>query len=852
MKQTPEASWHFPDPLQPFEEKLLELCAAGQPVDLGHSADADLSAMDAWGSERTLRASILRHLLTETDWAVDAKGIRLCGVRISGFLDLEGSTLRCPLWLRHCFLDDPRPIMLDYATVPLLVVTSCRFPGLHADSVSVAKGLDLSDSTTTGAVWLSGAKISGHLNCRSATLSSDPDGNSLICDGVVVGGGVSLDGRFTAQGAVRLLNANVTGQLSCRGAWLGLNKDKNSLVCDGSTVGGGVVLDTSPDGRAFTATGAARLYRANIGGQFSCRGAQIGANPYGNSVVADVAKVAGGVVFDTSPDGQAFVGSGAVRLPGADITGSLSCRGARMSANDDGNALVCDGMRVSVDVLLGVSPEGVPFTATGAVRLARAEVVGQLRCEGAQLRGSDSDGDSLVSDWIKVGGGVALDQGFTAAGAVRLLGASITGSLNCRGTRLSANDDKSALVADGLKVTEDVLLDASSNGGTFSAAGAIRLTRAEIAGQLRCGGAHLQGMDNAGDTLVGSGVKVGGSIQLNHGFAARGAVRLTDADIGGSLNCRDSALGNNQSGDALVVDGAKIAGSVLLDKGFIAIGNVSLRATQVLRELRWAPAQPPNEVDLQGASVRQLSDDWSLAANDGHWPRGGLRLAGFTYTEFGGDNQASWRQRLEWIRLQYPSVDTGPPGQKIYPASTSDKARAFAPQPYKQLAAVYRLTGLDSEARQIAIARRQDLRRYGNLPATQRLGNWLLDKTIKYGYQTWRAAVGLAILYLITVSAFLFAQHQRNLIIPSQAASIMKPAPTALHCVSRYPCFYPAGYALDVDVPLINIHQADNWRLNGSSHLGWVWIGGTWLATVTGWGLATLLVAGYSGIVRND
>lgn len=852
MTQIPEAGWRLSNHLQPLEETIIEHCAAGRPVDLDKSVSVDPSTMDTWGPERTMRASVLLHLLTEEEWPVNVKGIHLRGVRISGPLDLEGATLRCPLWLNNCFLDDSLPIILDYATVSLLVIKGCRFAGLHGNSVTIAKGLDLSDSSTAVAVWLVDAEITGQLNCRGSQLGADPDGNSLVCNGIKVGGEVSLDGHFTAQGAALLQSANIAGQLSCRGARLGSNKDKNSLVCDGARVDGGVILDTSPDGVAFAAAGAVRLYRANVGGQFSCRGAQIGANVYGNSVVADVSRVGGGVVFDTSPDGKAFVASGAVRFPGADVTGSVSCRGAQLSANDDGNALVCDGMRVSVDVLLGSSPEGILFTATGTVRLARAEIVGQLRCEGAQLQGADARGDALVSDWIRVGGGVVLDQGFTAAGSVRLLSASIVGSLNCRGTRLGVNDDQNALVADGLKVTEDVLFDTSPGGETFISAGAIRLMRADIAGQLRFGGAQLRGTDEAGDALIGAGLKLGGSVQLNQGFMASGAVRLTGADIGGSLNCRGSVLGGNGLGDALVADGIRVTGGVLLDNGFVAIGNVSLRSAQILRELRWAPAKPPDGVNLEGASVRQLTDDWSPKQKDGHWPKGRLRLAGFTYVGFGGEHQASWRQRLEWIRLQYPGSGTDRPDRGGEATRASDIAAPFVPQPYKQLAEVYTLTGLDSEARQIAIARRQDLRRFGNLPKAQRLGNWLLDKTIKYGYQTWRAAVALALLYLVTVFAFMFAQHQRNLIIPSQQANTRSTTQTALHCVPDYPCFYPAGYALDIDVPLINIHQADNWRVNGSGQWGWVWVAGTWVATVTGWALATLLVAGYSGIVRKD
>ncbi len=64
-------------------------------------------------------------------------------------------------------------------------------------------------------------------------------------------------------------------------------------------------------------------------------------------------------------------------------------------------------------------------------------------------------------------------------------------------------------------------------------------------------------------------------------------------------------------------------------------------------------------------------------------------------------------------------------------------------QPYEQLAAVCRRAGQDSAARTLAIARRADLREFRNLSSCSKAGKWLLDKTIKYGYQTWRAGVGI-------------------------------------------------------------------------------------------------------------
>jgi hypothetical protein len=76
--------------------------------------------------------------------------------------------------------------------------------------------------------------------------------------------------------------------------------------------------------------------------------------------------------------------------------------------------------------------------------------------------------------------------------------------------------------------------------------------------------------------------------------------------------------------------------------------------------------------------------------------------------------------------------------------------------------------------------------------------------------------------------------------------------PSATRCTSSYPCFSPVGYAVDTVIPVINVHQADYWGPDAQTTLGDAWAAATRFATVLGWALATLLVAGYTGLVRRD
>ena len=108
----------------------------------------------------------------------------------------------------------------------------------------------------------------------------------------------------------------------------------------------------------------------------------------------------------------------------------------------------------------------------------------------------------------------------------------------------------------------------------------------------------------------------------------------------------------------------------------------------------------------------------------------------------------------------------------------------------------------------------------------------------------------LAILYAAMVAISYIAQHYIGAIVPAKDITHIHPAPSALHCTSGYPCFCPAGYAFDTVVPIINIHQAENWQPDSTTTWGAICLWCSWAGTVLGWLLVTLAVAGYTGLAR--
>ena len=80
--------------------------------------------------------------------------------------------------------------------------------------------------------------------------------------------------------------------------------------------------------------------------------------------------------------------AGALRLAAANIVGLLSCRGAQLTgAKSVGNALVAYQMKAGAVSLDGQDVDGgvQPFTAAGTIDLTDAEITGSLSCTGARL-----------------------------------------------------------------------------------------------------------------------------------------------------------------------------------------------------------------------------------------------------------------------------------------------------------------------------------------------------------------------------------------------------------------------------------------------------------------------------------
>ncbi|HWI09898.1 MAG TPA: hypothetical protein VNU48_01050, partial [Burkholderiaceae bacterium] len=173
--------------------------------------------------------------------------------------------------------------------------------------------------------------------------------------------------------------------------------------------------------------------------------------------------------------------------------------------------LRAEGCRIDGDLALSAGSD-----VEGEVRLTRTRIGHELNCERLGLRGSRS---LFVADGTRIGGDVNLCGGVEAVGELRFIGAHIGGDLRASAARLTADIDPAgargvALNLDRACIAGSVALDAG-----FSAGGAVRLQQAEIRGDLDCSGADFDAVGDAswgagGAGLVLTRAQVGGSLSL--------------------------------------------------------------------------------------------------------------------------------------------------------------------------------------------------------------------------------------------------------------------------------------------------------------------------------------------------
>ena len=601
-----------------------------------------------------------------------------------------------------------------------------------------------------GEVQIASASIAGYLDCSTAQIDN-PGATTLMSEHAYIGGNAILDSGFKSIGEVRLLSARIGGQLSCSGGSFE-NPDGVALSADGAKIESDLFLHS-----AFRAEGQVRIPGVQIGGQLVCSDGQF-SNHGGISLNAQDVKVRNSVIL-----GDGFHADGEVRLLGARIGNGLICSGGTFE-NPGCIAFTADGAHIRGQLALDNS-----FKCCGETRLVGVHITGSMRCAAGTFH--NPQGNALTLDYSNIDGAVFLRNGFLARGVVRLPGATIGSDLDCAGARIENTAPSSdALILDRVVIRGDLSL-----AGEFCSVGAVRLLGAQISGKLVCSAGSFNNPE--GIALSADGAVVSDSVLLGPRFRSNGMVRFQAARVGHDFICSGGTF-NHPNQQALIADRINVRDNALLDKGFLSFGEVSFGGADISGQLVFTNAtiinpdqlaivlqnvtadslwiRGPNlkivgAIDLRSARVRILADEPNVLSDNDDFR--GLDLDGFVYDDISPDVTSNVNTRLQWLALQ---------------------TQGYHPQPFDQLAGVLRRNGQDHEAREVLIAKRRARR--PTLPGAPNRG-WdrFLDFSVLYGWQPWRPLAGGALILLYVVGLVIAAQAAGLLKGPPDGAGSFHP-----------------------------------------------------------------------------
>jgi len=436
--------------------------------------------------------------------------------------------------------------------------------------------------------------------------------------------------------------------------------------------------------------------------------------------------------------------SGPVRMMNARIlpAGEAPAGEAPTGATESTVVWSGDGMKVEGSL------DASGLRASGQVRLVDTRVL-CLVFRDVQI---NNPGTALILDRLHSEGSAFCDGKSNLIGGLHAIGIQVGASLYLGSGRVSAPDGG---------IAEEV-------------PHAIDLRRAEIAGDLRCtkdfkaigpcnlSGAHIGGRVSfpkatfestngmAGQVaLIADGARMDGNVYFNDGFACEGIIGLVNTRIGGEFTveqdgdgsrCILTAAGLSVSRDVKLdvagkvdLSGADIAGDLTLrlqrlsageDHAAANLGGVSADTLT----LRGRPST--GLLDLTRAKVsllRHSKEDW---ADSDRIVLEGLEYRDITTAGPKRDKEV-YAYRLKWLEqgTQWVREGEDESGQDEYAKV------GFTPQPYQQLAEVYRSAGKDREARRVlhTMYRRHARANSWNQPFI-RIWNGAQDIFVGYGY----------------------------------------------------------------------------------------------------------------------
>ena len=462
-----------------------------------------------------------------------------------------------------------------------------------------------------------------------------------------------------------------------------------------------------------------------------------------------------------------------------------------------------------------------------ATPILRAAIINRLFLDGSSLPG-------LEAERLEARGGVYL-RGAQVQGEVNIAQSRLGGNLECDGATIRVPSGH-AIDAAAIELRNLLLRGATLRGG-------VTVAGARISADIDCAGASIEGAESV--AIEATEVECGGSVVLRKA-QIDGEVRLVACVIGGDLDVSGVML-EHRGAMALDLSRALVKGAFFL-RGEASMGGA---------------------LAMTGASIGTIHDEAAC------WPApGDLLLNRCRYGAFIAAPVDS-AARLDWLSRQAPER----------------WGEDFWPQPYEQLASVFREMGHHEDARSVLIVKEKLQRRARRARARNpiwramlRVNDNFLAVTVVYGRQPLLAFLWLILFWVIGVGVFGVAEAggafkpnsavvlrspewtlcgvttagQRLVGAPPQPMSgRAAPGQTQLACyreqgeASSYPAFNPWFYSLDTLLPVLDLGQKSFWRPDPNGRGGRVAINYFYFQAIVGWALSLLAVAGFSGLVKS-
>ncbi len=439
------------------------------------------------------------------------------------------------------------------------------------------------------------------------------------------------------------------------------------------------------------------------------------------------------------------------------------------------------------------------------------------------LQGSTFKG-KVSMDKMHVNSYLVMSDGAVFEGEVILIGAKVGGQLPMVGSTF-----KSKVNMANLRVNSDLFV---SNGAVFE--GEVILIGAKVDGQLAMGGSTFKGKVDMNSLEVDGSLlmhaaeikKEGKTISIPTVF--EGDVILIGAKVGGQLEMGGSTFKGKMNMDSLQVGSHLLMRNAKFETG----EGIYLLVSQISGNLDISNSKKIPSLDLTGATIKGEFSLGSEMLPHAEFQKGATLTLRNTETGALQDLEKSWEGlKLELTGFTYKRLGGYAAGEKHSMATRGvdwmkgwlARQEHYSPQPYEQLAKVLRESGHKGKADDILFVKKD--REWGEalgVNGFKYIWMYIQRETIGYGFRIHYLLRPVIFMVVLGVS-ILFLSKQGDFVSVAEGVS----------------------YTLDRLLPIINLDKKFlDIPLEGFPRYYF------YFHQIIGWFLASILIAGLSGITK--